>query len=161
MSAQELGQNGHDPDKGSYRFTNCFQVEPGTTPEKVMAIMQRDPQAVFPFPIDAEGSDEIELGREYSLRPIFLDSEEVTVNEQTSTSFGFVAEEDHLRGEGATLRFRTYQNEKGEVCLEQTATYDINIFSPLLDLGSGVMWRIQSIRLQNLLREQTQESDGE
>ena len=125
MNIRESGRQEH----GSYRFTNCFPVEPGTTPEEVMAVMQKDPQAVFPFPIDAEGPDAIEMGREFGLRPVFLDSEDVTVNERTSTSFGFVAEEDHLRGEDAHLRFRTFQNTEGEVCLEQTATFKRNVFT--------------------------------
>lgn len=152
MSSVRQGARGEE--SGSYRIINCFDdVSPEITPADAMDVFKEDPQRVFPFPIDGlDGEDSVELGREYSLRPIFVDSERVTVTSETDDSFSFVSQVDHIRGDDAQLTFTTLRNDEGEMCLMQEATFRKNIFTPILDLGSKFMWKIQTLRLQRALK---------
>lgn len=155
MGNRHERSNGNPEHDGSYRIVNCIDGLPSdVTPEVAMEAMIRNPQQIFPFPIEgADGIDQIEVGRTLNLRPIFLDEEPVLVTQVTPTSFTFVGDNDHLRGEGAVLTFTTYQNEDNEICLEQTATFEKNIMTALLDLGSHIMWKIQTMRLEDVLRK--------
>lgn len=150
--SRETDQTAHS-EQGSYEFTNCMDgLSPSITPFDAMEVLKQDPNQVFPFPIDGVGEEHVEVGRVYELRPLLVDTEAVTVVDETDTSFTFVAEEDHLRGEGAQLTFSTIRNDDGEICLVQSATFKRNIFSPLLNFGSRVMWKIQAERLERVLK---------
>lgn len=148
-------QRSFENEIGSYRFINCTDdLDNIVTPEEAMEVFKQNPQDVFPFPIDGlDGDNEVEIGKEYSLRPIFVDSERVTVDSETPTSFSFVSQKDHIRGDDARLTFTTIQNEEGDLCLMQDARFRKNIFTPLLDFGSKVMWKIQTERLERVLRK--------
>lgn len=151
MSA-ERGISPNPEEKGFYKFRSCIDdLNPSITPFDAMEIIKEKPQDVFPFPIDGVGGDSVEVGRVYELRPLFVDTEEVTVIAETETSFTFIADEDHLRGENALLTSSTTLNEKGEVCLNQEAVFKKNRLSPILNLGSRMMWRIQGERLKRRL----------
>lgn len=158
-SERGIGNPEHD---GSYRIVNCIDgLPPHITPEVAMEALVSNPQEIFPFPIEgADGIDKIEVGRTLNLRPVFLDEEPVRVTQVTPTSFTFVGDNDHLRGEGAVLTFTTFQNEDNEICLEQTATFKENFMTAILDLGSHIMWKIQTMRLENVLRERHSPQSG-
>lgn len=156
MNAERGNSPNHE--EGFYKFRSCIDdLDPSITPFDAMEFFKENPEDVFPFPIDGIGGDSVEVGRVYELRPLFVDTERVTVVAETETSFTFIAHEDHLRGEDALLTFSTTLNEEGEVCLNQYATFKKDKFTPILNFGSRIMWKIQGTKLGRLLKSREAE----
>jgi hypothetical protein len=74
-------------------------------------------------------------------------SDPVVVEEVTPTTFTFRALPGHFRGEGAKITFSTFRNEHGTLCLRQQAEFEKNWRHIMCDLGSIVLWSLQSARL--------------
>jgi len=113
-------------------------VGPGISAKKVMAELQGNPNAYFPFQVQAVAGDlkgypiaGIQLGARLNLSgprtPIVRgalisgldDSNHVVVTARSDTSFTFTTQADHFDGAGGTITFSTYE-AGGTVYLQNT-----------------------------------------
>ncbi len=101
-----------------------------------MHMLQSDPAAFFPFPIQANnGNGSIASGKQFSLSPVAGPAWQVTVSQMTSTSFTFAAGFPHGDMPGSTVTFSTSVTRQGNL------VFSIHgIANPWLNLipGAGI-----------------------
>jgi hypothetical protein len=148
----------HDWDVGQLSLT-CTAL-------KGMAILQSDPNAIFPFLVRGQaGEKDIRLGSSYDLVNTTgpLDSlgtgpDPVRVTAVSPKAFTFLTLAGHHRGAGQTISFETYEKPLLEddvmemhVFLAQYGTYVSSFHHPFstlfnwgANLGAGGAWALQA-----------------
>lgn len=135
-------------------------VSEGDSAEKAMSILQKRPDAIFPFGVDGTISEGSRVDLRAPLFPILvsaarfldLDHNHCIVQAVSKTSFTFLTEEDHFDGAGSLITFTTFEKD-GKVYLSQTG-YAPNsgmIVGVGAMVGAPPSWAIQQYNLQQAL----------
>jgi len=160
------------PDGPGYNYAYVWRVgsiSAGDTPESKMSIMQRDPNAIFPFtvvPMDPNtgkpwgpdsvgappmGLSEIHLGNSYDLQGATNESvllpkghgfghDPVSVVEATPTSFMFRTLQGHFDGPDSYIRFSTFAKGADVLFMQRGYAPNVNNAKGTAATGITSIW---------------------
>jgi hypothetical protein len=121
------------------------------TPDRAMAILQTEPDLIFPFAV----SGGIELNRALDLDHVRWPRDNgnpVLVSQADSTSFTFLTLPGHFRGPGRTIQF-TLLGRDGRLILRHVGATSRDISDLAYDGGAWLSWRTQAATLRAALSD--------
>jgi hypothetical protein len=124
------------------------------TPERAMAILQTEPDLIFPFAV----SGGIELNRVLDLDHVRWPRDNgnpVLISQADSTSFTFLTLPGHFRGPERTIQF-TILGRGGRLILRQVGATSRRISDLAYDGGAWLSWRTQAATLRAAISPEVQ-----
>jgi hypothetical protein len=137
--------------RAAHRYVYEWDLGPTSdlvTPDSAMAILQAEPDLIFPFRV--RGSTCIELNQILQLDDVRWprdDGNPVLISQADSTSFTFLTMPGHFRGPGRTIQF-TVLGRDGRLILRQVGATSLGIADMAYDGGAWFSWRIQAATLR-------------
>jgi hypothetical protein len=138
----------------AHRYVFEWDLGPASdlgTPDSAMAVLQADPDLIFPFRVS--GGSSIELNSVLQLDHVRWPGDNgnpVLISDADSTSFTFLTLPGHFRGPGRTIQF-TMLGRGGRLILRQVGATSLGIADMAYDGGAWYSWRTQAAALRAAL----------